>query len=432
MIPVERRRRVFLVGTESLSPLGAGKEELRVSLNETRRAGKTIERFDASELPVDAAAEVRTDLDPWLTVWPDAAVEVARHDRKLELALACASLAHDHFAAILEKCRPERRGLVVGMGLDVVPVDRIPRPLAESVGFPAELERLAAVNHLEPGVGRLFNLTDLPLLITSGRWDCRAFQEAVLTACSASSQALTLGYDAIASGRADAVVVGGTDSLLNLAAFAAFTKLGVIQPSRSGPATACRPFDRGRKGTMLGEGAGFALFVSDDLAESGGLQPTLEMLGYGNTLDGHHITAPDPTGSGMARAMQRALENSGVSPADIDHVNLHGTGTRANDPIELAALKRVFGEYATGVPVSSTKDRHGHLIAAAGIMEAIVLEQCMLHDLIPCTANLTNPIDPEMDLVVDENRSAPLRTCMSNSFAFGGINTSVVFRRVEA
>jgi 3-oxoacyl-[acyl-carrier-protein] synthase II len=220
---------------------------------------------------------------------------------------------------------------------------------------------------------------------------------------------------------------------LNLPAFAAFAKLGVIQSTSDGAARACKPCDRQRRGTLLGEGAGLMLLANTAFVEANSLSPEVEVVGYGNTLDGYHMTNPDPTGAGMQRAMRTALLRAGVEADDVDYINLHGTGTRANDEVELAAIQSVFGSRENSVLASSTKDRHGHLIAAAGILEAIVVHLCMTNDFVPRTVNLSNPIAHDgVDLVMASNRFRSLRTCMSNSFAFGGINTSLLFRRGAA
>jgi 3-oxoacyl-[acyl-carrier-protein] synthase II len=432
--PAARKRDthgVVALHSSIVSPLGVGEDALLRALLADDRAAATVTRFDTSQLPVDTAAEVGGDLGPLTSTWEDAAVEVARFDRKLELVLACASAELDRLTAMMDPAPPERRGIALGVGLDVSPLEKVAKAVARMGAIAGDARSLGALNPLAEGMGLMFNPTDLGTILLAERFQCGAFQESILTACSSSSQAIGRGIDAIRRDEADVVLVGGMDSLLNLPAFAAFAKLGVIQPSRGDPSASCKPCDRRRRGTLLGEGAGLLLLGSAEYAKKCGFDSHVALTGYGSTLDGYHITAPDPTGAGMEAAMSWALQDAGLHPSEIDYVNLHGTGTRANDPVELHALDAVLGEAASEVMVSSTKDRHGHLIAAAGIMEAIVVLTCMTHDLVPQTVNLKDPLkETGVDLVRDRNRTARMGSCMSNSFAFGGINTSIVFQRI--
>lgn len=430
--------RVVVADFDVICALGTGREALWRGLVEDAMPAARVTRFDASLLPVNVAAEVTDDLHELVHPWGADACEAAAFDRKLELQLACATLCRERFLSALEQVPPERRGIMLGVGLDVSPVEKISKALSERGALdPVDdelsndmTESLAGLNELGWGIGRVLNPTDLATILLAHEFGCGAFQDSVLTACSSSSQAIGLGFAAIRRGDADAVVVGGTDSLLNLPAFAAFAKLGVIQPERCEPSKTCRPFDRGRRGTLLGEGAGLMLLISASHAERIGSASEIELLGYANTLDGYHITSPDPSGEGMRRAMEQAMTISHLAAEDLDYVNFHGTGTRANDPTELLALSQMLGEAAGGVSASSTKDRHGHLIAAAGIVEAAVVLLSMMHDLAPRTVNLERPIDGGgVDLVMHENRARRLDACMTNSFAFGGINSSLVFGR---
>lgn len=421
---------VCILDSEIVSPLGTGADEVLAALLRDRLSGDHVTRFDASELPVDAAAEVHEDLAPLLACWPEPVRETAGFDRKLELGLACASRA-ERFHELLEGAPPFRRGIVMGIGQDVTPLEKVSATLLNAGRPTLDLTALADFNLHAAGFGRLFNFTDLITVILGQRFGCAAFQQSVLTACSASAQALGIAFNAIRAGDADVVIAGGADSLLTLPAFAAFAKLGVIQASRDGPVCACRPCDQHRCGTLLGEGAGLIVLASAKYASRRGLTPAVEVVGYGNTLDGYHVTNPDPSGAGMRRAMERALASAGLVPEAVDYVNLHGTGTRNNDEVELAALEAVFAHHAARLMASSTKDRHGHLIAAAGVMEAIIVQLCMTNGTVPRTVNLSSPVPSSLDLVMGSNREQCLDVCMSNSFAFGGINTSLLFRRVR-
>jgi len=259
-----------------------------------------------------------------------------------------------------------------------------------------------------------------------------AFQKTVLTACAASSQAFILGCQSIERGETDCVIVGGTDSILCMFGIIGFSKLGVLAEPGPEPGTSCKPFDFNRSGTVAGEAAGLCVLVSEKYLEKTGLNPRVEVLGHGNTLDGYQITAPDPKAKGMIRAIDQAVSMAGVSKAEIDYINLHGTGTYLNDPAELLALETVFGDQLKQTPISSTKDRHGHAIAAAGIQELVILFECMSHNIIPSTLNLNKPLRENVaDFVMGSNREAPIKIAINNNFSFGGVNTSIVLKNSD-
>lgn len=258
-----------------------------------------------------------------------------------------------------------------------------------------------------------------------------AFQKTVLTACAASTQAIVFGARAIQEGEVDLVLAGGTDSIINLMAYIAFGKLGIMSGSPEHPSKYCKPLDANRSGALIGEAAGLCVLVSEDLVKKHGLKPKFEILGFGNSLDGHKITAPDPEGMGMKAAIREALVSSGVDPKEVQYVNLHGTGTRSNDEVELQSLIEVFADHAKSVSVSSTKSRHGHAIAAAGIQEFNLLLSCMEENIVPCNLNLETPIlNDKVDIVMNQNRKRELKVAMTNNFAFGGVNTSIVVKKV--
>lgn len=244
-----------------------------------------------------------------------------------------------------------------------------------------------------------------------------------MTACSSGGTAVGFGRDLIADGAADLVLAGGTEPLCRVT-YAAFNALKAVDPEP------CKPFDRLRQGLSLGEGAGILVLESLTHARRRGARILAEVLGYGVSGDAHHMTAPDPEGSGAVRCIRAALEDAGVRPEQVDYVNAHGTATPANDRMETRALKEVFGRRAHRIPVSSTKSMTGHTLGAAGAIEAVASVLAIVNGLVPPTVNLTNP-DPECDLdfVPGTARRAVLSIVLSNSFAFGGNNTAVVFGR---
>jgi 3-oxoacyl-[acyl-carrier-protein] synthase II len=427
-----RRERVFLLDYDLISPLGVGRSEVFASLVADRLAGDRIRGFLPDALAIDCAAEVRAPLLPWYEHEPETVQEAARHDRKFELALAIHFLMEDRIRRITELAGPERAGIVMGLGVDVPRIDLLQERLQGvfdgSDGSFADAVR--SINRSTGRVNTVLNPYDLSAVFIAEKLGLGAFQKTVLTACTASTQAVALAYASLARGDVDVVVAGGSDSIINLLALISFSRLGVLA-SPPEPSRGCRPFDLHRSGTLAGEAAGLCVLARESFVRAHRLEPLFEVLGYGNTLDAYNITAPDPGGVGMKRAFSAALDSAGVAPAEIDYINLHGTGTRSNDPVEIDAVIAAFGEAASTIPMSSTKDRHGHGIAAAGIQELSVLCLCAEHGLVPRTVNLERPIrEPGVvDLVRSGNRKATIRTAMTVNFAFGGVNTALVLRR---
>ena len=243
----------------------------------------------------------------------------------------------------------------------------------------------------------------------------------VVTACSSGAVAVAEAAELIADGVADVALAGGVDAITRIC-FMGFNALKLLDP------TPCRPFDAERRGMSIGEGAGFMVLEADEHAQARGARIYATLAGHGSTTDAFHVTAPEPDGDGMARAMRTALERAGAAPSEVDYVNAHGTGTPQNDRIEARALARVFGEGR--LLVSSTKSMIGHTMAAAGSLEAIATVLALEHGVVPPTANLAT-VDPEVpfDCVARVSRAAPLTCAISNSFGFGGQNVTLLFRR---
>jgi 3-oxoacyl-[acyl-carrier-protein] synthase II len=246
----------------------------------------------------------------------------------------------------------------------------------------------------------------------------------LMTACSSSATAIGVGYDMIRLGRVSRAIVGGTETLCRFT-FGGFSALRAMD---DGP---CRPFHLERQGLTLGEGAAILVLEEAEAAHGRSIQPYAEIAGYGVSADAHHLTAPAPDGRGAILAMRAAINNAQVDPCQVDYINAHGTGTRHNDPIEIAAIRKVFGPHAENVAISSTKAMTGHTLGAAGAIEAAICATAMQEELIPPTLRLDHP-DPacDLDLVPLTSRHAALSIVMSNSFAFGGNNTSIILRRV--
>ncbi|MCX6940395.1 MAG: beta-ketoacyl-ACP synthase II, partial [Verrucomicrobia bacterium] len=254
----------------------------------------------------------------------------------------------------------------------------------------------------------------------------------VVSACATGTHALGEAAHTIRRGDADVMIAGGSEAAITPFAYASFCSMKAMSTRNDTPETACRPFDRGRDGFIMGEGAGVLVLESLEHAQARGARIYCELAGYAATCDAFHITQPDPEGKGLSMAMKRALASAAVTPEQIDYINAHGTSTPYNDKFETLAIKKVFGEHARKVPISSTKSMTGHLLGAAGGIESVICVKTIQSQLIAPTINLANP-DPDCDLdyVPNVARAARVQTVLSNNLGFGGQNASVVFRALE-
>jgi 3-oxoacyl-[acyl-carrier-protein] synthase II len=252
------------------------------------------------------------------------------------------------------------------------------------------------------------------------------------SACSSGADAIGHAYEAICGGRATIMIAGGTDAPILPLAIAAFGNIRALSTQNEKPETACRPFDAQRDGFVMGEGAGIIVLEEAAYAEKRGAPILAELVGYANTSDAFHLTAPDPNGVSAVRALQMAMERAGVTTEEIDYINAHGTATTLNDRTETNVIKSVFKDRAKKIPISASKSMLGHMLGAAGGIEAVITVLTMLHGVIPPTMNLTNP-DPECDLdyVPNAARQAEVKTAISNSFGFGGHNSVLIFKKYE-
>ena len=341
-------------------------------------------------------------------------------DRKIAFALEAARQAWEEATAAGTRPFGEDAAVSMGVGLELFSMEdlvrsekpgfALPEGLADRLGFmqtPSDLcVHLMAREH---GLGRA------PLVHVS--------------ACAAGTDAIGTAYRLISSGRRRWMMAGGTDSMLNPLGVAGFCALTATTTRNEEPERASRPFDRTRDGFVMGEGAGVLVLERLDDALARGATVLAEIAGYGSSFDAHGISEPHPEGRGAFQAMRRAIDDAGIDPAEIDSVNAHGTGTPKNDPAETLALKRLFGERAYRVPVSSTKSMIGHLISAAGAVEAVASILCMARDRVHPTINLREA-DPlcDLDYVAEGARPVEQRYLLSSSFGFGGQNASIVIR----
>jgi 3-oxoacyl-[acyl-carrier-protein] synthase II len=405
-------RRVVVTGTGAVTPLGADVDQTWDGMHAGRSGVAPIAAFDPSELPVRFAAEVR-HLDP------DAhfgARDARRLDRFAQLGLVAARQALAQ-SGLDVAAAPERVGVVFGSGLGGITT------LVEQVGVLADRGPKRVSPFLVPMM--MANMVTGQIAIETG---ARGPSSCTVTACAASATAIGDAADLVRLGRADAVVAGGAEAAVTPVCMAAFAQMKALSTRNDDPAAASRPFDADRDGFVVGEGAGALVVEELEHARARGATVLAEILGYGATSDAHHLTAPDPAGAGAAAAMRAALVDAGLPAEAVDYVNAHGTSTVLNDRTEALAIREVLG---TGVAVSSTKSVTGHLLGAAGAVEAVACTRVLATGLVPPTANLEHP-DPDigLDLVAREAREVPVRVALSNSFGFGGHNVTLLFGAV--
>ncbi|HEX2296026.1 MAG TPA: beta-ketoacyl-ACP synthase II [Actinomycetota bacterium] len=402
-----------VTGVGVVTPIGTGAGAFWDALVGGRSGAAPIEGFDASAYATRIACQVR-DFDPSSYMETRAA---ARADRFTQLAVAAGVLAWDD-AGLGDDLDRTRAGAIVGSG----------------IGGLYTIEEQAAV--LAGGGPRRVSPFTVPKLMPNAaaaalamQLGLRGLNHCVTSACATGAHAVGEALLAIRSGRADVVLAGGTEAALTPLGLAAFDRMGALSRRNDEPERASRPFDAGRDGFVFGEGAGVLVLESPEHARRRGARAIARVAGYGATADAYHLTQPDPDGDGAARAMTAALDDARVDPADVDYVNAHGTSTPYNDRVETVAIKRALGPESKRIPVTSTKSQTGHLLGAAGAVEAAATALVIQRGVVPRTLNLEEP-DPECDLdyVADEPRAQRVSVALSNSFGFGGQNACLVLR----
>lgn len=425
-------RRVVVTGLGVVAPNGIGKDAFWTACKNGVSGVGPIRSFDASHHPVKIAAEVN-DFDVAPYVAPAQRKSMKIMSRAMRFAVGAASLAVTDSGLSMDKENPERVGVVMGTGMVPVELPEITPTLFESCDDQGNLQMQRLGDH---GAGNLFPLwilKYLPNMVAahiSLTLNAQGPNSTITTACAAGTQAIGEGFRLVARGDADMVFAGGADSRIDPFMVLAYSALGSLSRSDRPASEVSRPFDGQRDGFVLGEGA--AVLVLEDLerAKRRGAPIYAEICGLGSSFDAYAATKPDPTASGAVRAIAAALKEAKVDPKDVDYINAHGTSTRLNDVMETLAVKRVFGDGATALPLSSIKSMVGHLIGAAGAVEAAALALTLFDGVLPPTINLTRP-DPECDLDYVPNcaREKPVKTGVSTSFGFGGQNAALIMRR---
>ncbi|MEW6123579.1 MAG: beta-ketoacyl-ACP synthase II [Pseudomonadota bacterium] len=419
-------RRVVVTGLGMVTPLACGVEPSWRRLLDGQSGASFVERFDVSDLPCKIACTIPRGDGSDATYNPDDWME-AKEQRKVDefivFAMAAAQQALDdadwHPTSYEDQIST---GVLIGSGIGGI----------EGIAEAALILKERGPRRISPFFipGRLINLAGGYVSIAHG---LKGPNHAVVTACSTGAHAIGDAGRLIALGDADVMLAGGTESPVNRLALAGFASCKALCTAfNDEPARGSRPYDRDRDGFVMGEGAGMVVLEEYEHAKARGAKIYAELIGYGLSGDAFHITAPSPDGDGAYRCMSAALKRGGVTPAQVDYINAHGTSTMA-DGIELKAVERLLGDAAAGVSMSSTKSSIGHLLGAAGAVEAIFSILAIRDQVAPATLNLDNPsVETAIDLVPHKPRARKIDVALSNSFGFGGTNASLMFRRLES
>ncbi|MCL6472878.1 MAG: beta-ketoacyl-ACP synthase II [Firmicutes bacterium] len=410
-------RRVVITGLGIISPFGVGKEVFWSSLVNGKSGIRRIQGFNCSDYPTTIAGEV-PDFDP--ATFLDRK-EARRMDRFQQFAVAGASLALKDAKLEITPENADMTGVIVASGIG-------------GLGTMEESMKIL----LEKGPRRVgpfvvpMMITDLAAGHISILFGAKGPNFCTTSACASSSHAIGEAFEAIKRGTADIMITGGAEASITPLGVAAFCGARTLSTRNDEPELASRPFDAERDGFVMGEGAGILILEELSHAVKRGADIYAEIVGYGVTADAYHITQPDPTGRGAMRAMEMAIEESGIEKEKVDYINAHGTSTEIGDIAETKAIKGLFGEHAYKLLVSSTKSMTGHLLGAAGAIELAACALALKDSIVPPTINLTNP-DPECDLNYVPNHSIKqdISTALSNSFGFGGHNASLLIKKYE-
>lgn len=410
------KKRVVITGMGVVSALGNELNSFWDSIKSGKNGISTVSSFDVSNITTKVASEIK-DFDPILYIDKK---EARRMDRFTQFAMAASKIAVDMSELDVKKIDKFRFGVVVGSGIGGIQTFETQHNILK-----------------EKGPGRVSPFF-IPMMISNmatGRiaiqYGARGFNECVVTACATSTNAIGDAFKVIQRGDADVIITGGAEASLTPISFTGFCSMKAMSTCED-PENACRPFDKDRDGFVMGEGAGILIIEELEHALKRNANIIAEVVGYASTNDAYHITAPDPEGEGGAMCMNLAIKDANLQPDDISYVNAHGTSTEFNDKFETNAIKSVFGERAYKLPVISTKSMTGHLLGAAGAVEAIISALSIRDSFIPPTINYKTP-DPECDLdyVPNVGREVEVTSVLSNSLGFGGHNASIIIKKYQ-
>jgi 3-oxoacyl-[acyl-carrier-protein] synthase II len=411
-------RRVVLTGLGALTPIGNTAEELWIGLTQGRSGIGPITKFDATGYDTRIAGEIK-NFDPLAFVDKK---EARRLDPYLQYAIASSVMAVGDAGLDPARVDGERFGVMIGSGIGGITTLLEGEKVRETKG----------PDRVSPFVIPML-IINMASGLVSMRFGAKGPNSSVVTACATGNHAIGDAFRIIQRDDADVMIAGGAEAMIVPLTIAGFCAMKAMSTRNDDPQKASRPFDAGRDGFVCGEGAGIVVLESLEHAIRRDARIYAEIIGYGMTGDAHHMTAPDPEGDGAARAMALALKDARLTPSDIGYVNAHGTSTPYNDRFETVAIKRVFGDHARKLAVSSTKSMTGHLLGAAGGVEAIATALALHHGLLPPTINYETP-DPDCDLdyVPNQARKQDVDVALSNAFGFGGTNATLVFRKYHS
>ena len=410
-------RRVVITGIGLVSPLGVGTQTNWDNLLQGKSGVSRISRFDVSDYTSKIAGQV-SDFDPLDFLDKK---EIRKMDLFIQFAFAAAEMAVKDSGVDSASLKGDRTGVYIGSGIG-------------GIGFIEDTHRTL----IEKGPGRVtpFFLVSSIINEASGqisiKYEAKGPNSATATACTTSTHAIGDSFRIIARGDADIMIAGGAEAPITPLGVAGFCAMRALSVRNDEPEKASRPFDAERDGFIIGEGAGVVMLEELGAALKRGANIYAEVIGYGMSADAYHVTAPSQDGEGAVLCMSKAIVDGGIDPQEIDYINAHGTSTPYNDKIETLAIKTVFGDHAYKIGVNSTKSMTGHLLGAAGGVEAGFSALCLKEQIMPPTTNYENP-DPECDLdyVPNKARPAEVRYALTNSFGFGGTNGSLALKRYE-
>jgi 3-oxoacyl-[acyl-carrier-protein] synthase II len=415
---VTDRRRVVVTGIGLVSSLGIGNQANWEGITAGRSGIATITKFDATQFATRIAGEVK-NFDPLAFIDKK---DVKKMDIFIQYAIAASQFAMDDAALTISPELSRRVGVFIASGIGgFTTIEREHKALL--AGGPRKISPFfipSAIINLAAGQ-------------VSIRYGAKGPNSATCTACSASAHAIGDAFEIIKRGGADVMIAGGSEAAITPMGIGGFGALRALSQRNDEPARASRPFDKDRDGFIVGEGAGVLILEEFQRAEARGARIYAELVGYGMSADAYHITAPSEDGDGAFRVMTAAIESAGITPAQVDYINAHGTSTPQGDSLETLAIKRCFGDHARALAVSSTKSMTGHLLGAAGGLEAGITVLAMSKSIAPPTINLDHPDENcDLDYVPHKSRPLSITYALSNSFGFGGTNAALLFKRFEA
>jgi len=414
---MEDRKRVVITGIGVISPFGFAVEKLWGSLKEGKTAVGKVTFFDPSDMSCQVAAEIK-DFDPSQFINKK---EARRMDRFLQFSQAATKLCMEDSGIVVTDENRHRIGVSIGSGIGgMQTIEKTHKTLLTK--GPSKVSHFFI-----PMI-----LVNMPSGFASMSYGLTGPNVCTVTACATGAHNIGIAGQFIKEGKADVMLAGGTEASITPLSFAGFCSMRAVSSRNDEPEKASRPFDKDRDGFVMGEGAAIIMLESLKHARSRGAKIYAELVGFGMSADAFHFTKPHPEGIGAVIAMNMAIEDAGISPDEIDYINAHGTATPLGDIAETKAIKKVFGDHARRLAVSSTKSMIGHLLGAAGAIEAVVIILAAKYNVLPPTINLDNP-DPECDLdyVPNKMRESAVNYAMSNSFGFGGQDAVLIVKKYK-